>query len=220
MGIFERQPHDLDEWLRIATRGLAARAKERIGLEIEEHHAEAVSDHLRKGLSEFDARRAALAELGDVEKAAKCFRKCHLTAREAEGFARTFRRLGSPWWLLFNYYLFLNNCVCVFYAVKAHYRSFLFSLVPLAVVFIGTVIVPTFTRLMVRNKSKNICSSIPMAIVAFLLYGLSFVYLLAGFSLLLVISVPLISCFIPALRILSRLRHVANVWDEFPLRNE
>jgi hypothetical protein len=102
MGIFERQPHDLQAWLRIATRGLAARAKERIRLEIEAHHAEAVSDHLRKGLSESDARSAALAELGDADKAAKCLRERHLSTREAEGVERTFKSLGSRWWLLFN----------------------------------------------------------------------------------------------------------------------
>jgi hypothetical protein len=54
MGIWERQPYELHAWLRIATKGLATRAKERIRLEIEAHHAEAVSDHLRKGLSESD----------------------------------------------------------------------------------------------------------------------------------------------------------------------
>lgn len=214
MGIFERQPHDLHAWLRIATRGLAARAKERIRMEIEAHHAEAVSDHLRKGLSESDARSAALAELGDADKAAKCFRERHLTTREAEGVERAFKWFGSRWWLLFNYYLFLNFCASVFYAVKAHYRSVLVSLVPVAVVFIATVVVPTFTRRMVRSKPQNICFSILIAMVAFLLYALSYIYLLAGLSFFLVVSVPLVSSFIPALRVWLRLRHVANVGDE------
>jgi hypothetical protein len=218
--IFERQPHDLHAWLRIATRGLAARAKERIRLEIEAHHAEAVSDHLSKGLSESEARSAALAELGDADRAAKSFRERHLTTREAEGLERTFKSLGSRWWLLFNYYLFLNFCACVFYAVKAHYRSVLVSLVPLAVVFIATVIIPTFTRRMVRSKPQNLCSSIPVAMVAFLLYALSYIYLLAGFSFFLVISVALTTSLIPVFRVWSRLRHVANILDELPLRNE
>ena len=166
MGILERQPYDLHAWLRIATKGLAPRAKERIRLEIEAHHAEAVSDHLRKGLSESDARSAALAELGDARKAAKCFRKRHLTTREAEGLERAFSRQGSRWWLLFNYVY----CACLFFAVKTHYRSFL---VPLAVVFIATVIIPTFNFVMVRRKTKNVCSSILMEIVAWYAYGLS-----------------------------------------------
>jgi hypothetical protein len=220
MGIFERRPHDLHAWLRIATSGLAARAKERIRLEIEAHHAEAVSDHLRKGLSESAARSAALAELGDADKAAKSFRQRHLTTREAEGVERAFKWLGSPWWLLFNDYLFLNFCAFVFYAVKTHYRSVSVSLVPLAVVFMTTVIVPMFTRRMVRSRPQNICSSIFMAIVAFLLYGLSYIYLLAGFSFFLVISVSLITSLIPSFRVWLKLRHVPNVWDEIPLRNE
>jgi hypothetical protein len=245
MGILERQPRDLHGWLRIATNGLAPRAKERIRLEIEAHHAEAVSDHLRKGLSESEARSAALAELGDAGKAAKCFRKCHLTTREAEGVERTLSRLGSRWWLLFNYIY----CACLFFAAKTHYRSFL---VPLAVVFITTVIIPTFNSVMDRRKTKKVCSSILMEIVAWYAYGLSFIYfatyfayglharlsaasgghavtghgtpsqshLLAGFPSFLVISVPLVVSFIPALRGWLRLRHVANVWDEIPLRNE
>ncbi len=245
MGILERQPRDLHGWLRIATDGLAPRAKERIRLEIEAHHAEAVSNHLRKGLSESDARSAALAELGGAGKAAKCFRKCHLTTREAEGVERALSRLGSRWWLLFNYIY----CICLFFAAKTHYRGFL---VPLAVVFITTVIIPTFNSVMVRRKTKKVCASILMEIVAWYTYGLSFIYfaiyfayglqarlsaasgshvvtgygtpfryhLLAGFSFFLVISVPLVLSFIPALRGWLRLRHVANVWDEIPPQNE
>ena len=241
MGILERQPYELHAWLRIATKGLATRAKERIRLEIEAHHAEAVSDHLRKGLSESDARSAALADLGDARKAAKCFRERHLTAREAEGVERAFSRQGSRWWLLFNYIY----CACLFFAVKTHYQSFL---VPLAVVFIATVIIPTFNFVMVRRKTKNVCSGILREIVAWYAYVLSFCYflyglqarlsaasgghavtghgtpfqshLLAGFSFFFVISVCLVASFIPALRGWLRLRHVANVWDELPLRNE
>ena len=247
MGILERQPYELHAWLRIATKGLATRAKERIRLEIEAHHAEAVSDHLRKGLSESDARSAALAELGDAGKAAKCFRKRHLTTQEAEGVERAFSRLGSRWWLLFNYIY----CACLFFAVKMHYRSFL---VPLAVVFIATVIIPTFNFVMVRRKTINVCSSILMVIVAWYAYGLSFMlsvfylayglqarlsaasgghavtghgtpfqsHLPAGFLFFLVNSgsLSLIICLIPALRGWLRLRHVANIWDEIRMRNE
>ena len=250
MGILERQPYELYAWLRIATEGLATRAKERIRLEIEAHHAEAVSDHLRKGLSESDARSAALAELGDARKAAKCFRERHLTTREAEGLERAFSRLGSRWWLLFNYIY----CACLFFAVKTHYRSFL---IPLAVLFIATVIIPTFNFVMVRRKTQNVCSSILREIAAWYAFALSVLLLcfyfayglqsrlsaaygghavtghgtpfqshLPDFSFLLVISGPLIClislniCFIPALRGLLRLRRVANVWDELPLRNE
>ena len=96
MSIFQKQKaHDLRAWLRIATMGLAAPAKERIRLEVEAHHAEAVAAHLHEGLSEPDAHSAALTELGDPDEAANCFRKQHLTAREAEQVEGAFRRLGS-----------------------------------------------------------------------------------------------------------------------------
>jgi hypothetical protein len=254
MGIWERQPYEIHAWLRIATKGLATRAKERIRLEIEAHHAEAVSDHLRKGLSESDARSAALAELGNARNAAKCFRERHLTAREAEGLERTFSRQGSRWWLLSNYIY----CACLFFAVKTYYRSLL---VPLAVVFIATVIIPTFNyvtiRRMVRRETKNVFSCIlreiavwyafALSVMLFCFYfayglqsrlsaasgghavtghGTPFQTHLPDFSFLLVISGPLICligliiCFIPALRGWLKLRRVANVWDELPLRNE
>lgn len=250
MGILERQPYELHAWLRIATEGLATRAKERIRLEIEAHHAEAVSDHLRKGLSECDARGAALADLGNARKAAKRFRERHLTVREAVGVEWAFRRQGSRWWLLSNYIY----CACLFFAVKTHYRSLF---VPLAVLFIATVIIPTFNFVMVRRKTQNVCSSILREIAAWYAFALSvmlfcfyFAYGLQSrlsaafgghavtghgtpfqshlpdFSFLLVISGPLscliglIICFIPALRGWLRLRRVANVWDELPLRNE
>jgi uncharacterized membrane protein HdeD (DUF308 family) len=250
MGILERQPYELHAWLRIATEGLATRAKERIRLEIEAHHAEAVSDHLRKGLSECDARGAALADLGNARKAAKRFRERHLTVREAVGVEWAFRRQGSRWWLLSNYIY----CACLFFAVKTHYRSLF---VPLAVLFIATVIIPTFNFVMVRRKTQNVCSSILREIAAWYAFALSVMlfcfyfayglqsrlsaasggYAVTGhgtpfqshlpdFSFLLVISGPLscliglIICFIPALRGWLRLRRVANVWDELPLRNE
>jgi len=252
MGILERQPYELHAWLRIATKDLATRAKERIRLEIEAHHAEAVSDHLRKGLSESDAQRAALAELGNARKAAKCFRERHLTAREAAGVEWAFSRQGSRWWLLSNYIY----CACLFFAVKTHYRSLL---VPLAVLFIATVIIPTFNyvtiRRMVRRETKNVFSCILREIAAWYAFALSVMFfcfyfsygllsrlsaasgghavtghgtpfqshLPAGFLFFLVNSgslIAIIICFIPALRGWLRLRHVANVWDELPLRNE
>ena len=163
--------YDIHAWLRIATRELAAPAKKRIRLEVEAHYAEAVAAHHKEGLPETYAQKKALAELGDAGKAAKCFRKRYLTTREAEGVERAFSRLGSRWWLLLNYIY----CAGLFFAVKTHYRSFL---VPLAVVFIATVIIPTFNYVtigrMVRRKTKNLCFCILREIVAWYAYGLSF----------------------------------------------
>ena len=72
-----------DWWLHVATQDLAPPAQERIRREIEEHYADAVRAHLAAGVSECEAKLAALAELGDPEIAAKRFCKRHLTAREA-----------------------------------------------------------------------------------------------------------------------------------------
>jgi hypothetical protein len=86
-----------------------------------------------------------------------------------------------------------------------------------------------------------------MEIAAWYAYGLSFITLcwrllpsgghvvtghetifrshpLAGFPFFLAFGLPLVVCLvvclIPVLRGWLRLRHVANVWDEIPLRNE
>ena len=80
--------------------------------------------------------------------------------------------------MLFNYIY----CACLFFAVKTHYRSFL---VPLAAVFIATVIIPTFNFVTIRRmfgrKTKNVCSSILlMPIVAWYVYVLSFCYFVYG----------------------------------------
>ena len=79
----KRRVHDLPEWLEIATKNLAVPAKERILAEIDEHYTETVTSHLAEGMSESDAKISALAELGDARKAAKRFRKIHMTKWDA-----------------------------------------------------------------------------------------------------------------------------------------
>jgi hypothetical protein len=61
---------DLPEWLEIATKELTPLARERIQSEIEAHYAEGVAAHLGEGLSESDARRGVLADLGSPDEAA------------------------------------------------------------------------------------------------------------------------------------------------------
>lgn len=96
----------LSEWLRIATWKLAGPAQERIRLEIETHYAQSVEVHRGNGLSEIDARAAALADLGDPEAAAKRFRKRHLTESEAAKLKRWYEQAGSRWVLLCAYLAF------------------------------------------------------------------------------------------------------------------
>lgn len=219
MSIFQKQKaHDLRAWLRIATMGLAAPAKERIRLEVEAHHAEAVAAHLHEGLSEPDAHSAALAELGDPDEAANCFRKQHLTAREAEQVEGAFRRLGSRLWLLSNYLLFCTGLSLNFNRGWLYRRS---VLVFLAAWFIAAVIIPTFNFIKMRRKSKNSGFFVLTQGIATWVNCVCLMYFIESgrhfnFWPFLSISIFLI----PALRICLKLRHVANVWDEIPLRND
>jgi hypothetical protein len=96
------QPHDLHAWVRFATIELTAPVKKRFLFEIEERYSEAVSVHLAEGLSEPDALREALAELGDPSEAAKRFRKQHLTLWDADRIKAMLRdsAKGDPFlWL-------------------------------------------------------------------------------------------------------------------------
>lgn len=96
----------LSDWLRIATWRLADSAKVRIRIEIEAHYTQAVEAHRGNGLSETDARVAALTELGDPEAAAKRFRKRHLTEWEAYRLRRLEKGPRSIWYPLGCYLLF------------------------------------------------------------------------------------------------------------------
>lgn len=104
MSIFQkRQVQTLSEWLEIATRKLTEASKERIWAEIEAHYTQAVDAHREGGLSELDARKAALIQLGDARAAAKRFRKRHLTERE-EKMLKAANKAGRSIWNLLVYY--------------------------------------------------------------------------------------------------------------------
>lgn len=90
-------------WLNIATEGLAATGKERITREIELHYAEATEAHLAQGESESAARFAALADLGEPDKAARKFRRSHLTEKEVTHLAKLRKETGKVSVLLFAY---------------------------------------------------------------------------------------------------------------------
>jgi hypothetical protein len=222
------QVHDLLEWLEIATKELVAPVKERFLLEINAHYTEAFASHLVDGLSESDARREALAELGDPDEAAKRFRKQHLTVREAgmvEGF---FRMVGSRRYLLCSYlYYFLCACWC-FYHFKLDQRSFM---VYLAAGFFAAIIVPTASFFMVRCKTKYIGLLLLMQAVDLSFFPFSLSYCVYGFSsefgynfffncffiiVWWIIYSPSNNLFRPW----HKLSQVSNVWDEISLRNE
>ncbi len=75
---------EFDRWLDTATEGLCAEAKERIGQEIGVHYGNAIDAHREEGLSEDEAYECALTALGSPSKAARAFRRTHLTEGQAE----------------------------------------------------------------------------------------------------------------------------------------
>jgi hypothetical protein len=77
-----RHPETVEQWLAIATFGLVPSARERIKLEIQAHYADLVAERLVDGMTQKDAKSAALLELGEPSSAAKEFRKNHLTEDE------------------------------------------------------------------------------------------------------------------------------------------
>jgi hypothetical protein len=97
LGYKEQKP-GLTGWLEIATEGLAVPARERITPEIEAHFTDSVEVHLNEGKSEEAAQVAALAELGDAQKAGKDFRRRHLTEREAKRLRFLAREATNPIW--------------------------------------------------------------------------------------------------------------------------
>ena len=74
----------LRNWLRTATKRLCIEAKWRVYQEILAHHAETVDAHREEGLSDDEAHDCALASLGPPRKAARDFRRTHLTVRQAK----------------------------------------------------------------------------------------------------------------------------------------
>jgi hypothetical protein len=220
MRIFQKQKaHDLQAWLRITTMGLAAPAKERIRLEVEAHHADAVAAHLQEGLSESDAQSAALIELGDADEAANCFRKQHLTVREAEQVKEAVRQLGSRLSLLGNYILFFA-CFSLILNHGWFFRRNI--LVLLSVWFMAAIVIPAFNFFKMRRKSKNLGNFVLMQRMAWCVNFVCLIYFIeSGYHLNMwrLFSVFII-VLIPVFRICLKLRHVANVWDEIPPQND
>jgi hypothetical protein len=84
------QPKNLEEWLEIATDGLAASGRERITREISSHYAAAVESHLAQSESEQDAQAHALAELGAPHLAGIKFKDQYFTESD-ENYLKSLR---------------------------------------------------------------------------------------------------------------------------------
>jgi hypothetical protein len=218
------QAQDLHEWLEITTKDLVAPAKERIRTEIEAHYAEAAAAHLVEGLSESDARRETMAELGDAQEAAKRFRRQHLTVNEAKKIERDF--IWSRWELLGTYLsYFLIAGLLLLPSFLDHDKSGIRNSVELLAQWsFGCIIDPTVRFIMGRHKSKSIgfLYLTRVVVIIFWSYILYFMIGFFGFSFWVFSGILLIFLLLFAshIRIGFKLRHVSNIWDEIPLRNE
>jgi hypothetical protein len=98
-------PETVAEWLAIATFRLVPAARERIKLEIQAYYTDLVAARLADGTPQKDAESAALLELGEPSKAAKQFRKQHLTEDEKQYLDKwvesTRRSMIFSWWFAF-----------------------------------------------------------------------------------------------------------------------
>jgi hypothetical protein len=138
-------------WLQRATDGLTAPVKERIGSEVESHYAETVDAHIANGLSEADARKAALAELGDANDAARRFRRQYLTEQEVKAAKQMLIAIHSRGRLLISYVWFVMLSI-VFWWLLRHGESnrliltLCYIVLSLVIVFDKTVYFMVFRR--------------------------------------------------------------------------
>ena len=90
----------LEEWLAVATRGLATWERKRITLEITAHVEEGIAEGLEAGLSPLEARREAFASLGSPKVANwENIRTCSSSFQEIslQKFCRRYYRVnGMP----------------------------------------------------------------------------------------------------------------------------
>lgn len=114
----------LEAWLGIATDKLTQAGKERITLEIASHFGDAVVSYRADGLTEADAQARALADLGGPKKAARRFRKRHLTQSEAEFLEKklnNYLKWRKPW----TQGLFWIVLGCLYYLLRRSHASLL-----------------------------------------------------------------------------------------------
>lgn len=215
---------DLPEWLEIATKNLAVPAKERILAEIDEHYTETVASHLAGGMSESDAKISALAELGDARKAAKHFRKIHMTKFNAGqvkigvALAKSRLVLACQYFVWFVWFLL-------------HLRGVFDSPLKTAYLTVGfflLVIFPTARFITVRRKSIRFLFFIDIIALVFLWSFNIYAPIMSGsfppdfnrHLFFAVFGVYWICVIFAPLRTWLKLRHIPNIHDEVPLQNE
>ena len=211
----------LRDWLRTATAGLVAPAKQRIRTEIEAHYREAVAAHLGDGLLERRAKAAAVAELGDAKAAAKRFRRSHLTTTEVEAVNRALRWTRS-WGLLLAYLLFFGSQFLHRAVFQEEERHYLASTTLFGIEFLAFIVVPTICFAMAKRRDPrpSIRLLVLMPTISVYVWMVSLWYCVNGlnFSFWLVASMGVGPGFILTLRLWRKLREVADVWSEMPSR--
>ena len=212
----------LRDWLRTATAGLVAPAKQRIRTEIEAHYREAVAAHLGDGLLERRAKAAAVTELGDAEAAAKRFRRSHLTTKEAKYVHRALT-WTRPWGLPLAYLLFFGSQFLhrdVFQEEGSHYLA---STTLFAIEFSTLIVVPTvcFAMAKWRHARRGIRLLVLMPTISVYIWMVSLWFTIYGlsFSFWLVTSMGVGPGLFLELRLWRKLRAVADVWSEIPPSN-
>lgn len=79
---------ELEEWLTTATHGVGGEAADRFAAEIEQHFLDEREALRRRGWSEDDVERQALAALGNPNRARRALRRSHLNSWEKEKLHR------------------------------------------------------------------------------------------------------------------------------------
>jgi hypothetical protein len=153
MSIYTIENRELSAWLFDATRGLCADASLRAEGEIRGHVAEAVSGYLDSGLDEGDARRRAVAELGDAYAANRRFRKTYLTGREYVGYWRVINGGWRYWFLVSYMFYFVSFMLFMNREEISHYADWNW-VVAVSVISAVLLIIPE--RLLYRNAIRAV----------------------------------------------------------------
>ena len=206
------QARNLYQWLEIATAELIPPSEERIRLEIEAHFADSMESRQANGCLESEARRAALAELGDPIAAAKRFRRKHLTVKEAKRVGQMLNGLGPARLLAF----------WAFFALCSEFSTHRIPRIILAAALFMCVTIQI--RRLFEARRQRPKPDVRLIVLMHVLYNGCFVALLMSraiwteFGVLYVGLLLLSAIFIRNLHLWFKLGQVDNIWPTTPSR--
>ena len=185
-------------------------------MEIGAHYTEALAAHVAGGLSESDAKAAAVAELGDPKAAAKRFRKEHLTAEQAEE-AASYLKWARNVWVLLGMYLFFSSMLYMDRAL-VHRKHYLAPGVYFTIGFLTLVVIPTACFFVARRKTSrpNISFILLIQSGAFFAWMISFLFNIHGPGFFLATYSLSYGCciLIRPLRLWHKLRKAGDDWQD------